>query len=363
MMSQGALLRKAVDARRRGGVASSGGTGMAESEGAGKAGKLTNFERRLRFGVGLAAIVLAAGFGIFFLSTKLVFPALVRSLLNDVEGNLKILRAADRYQKPRSGGGIALEKDLSIQGESGQVPLRLYVPAKLSPKAPMIVYFHGGGFVLNGIYSSDSFIRALAKKTGLVILSVAYGLAPEHPYPQGLKDCLAAYLYARDKAESWGADPGRIVVAGDSAGGNLSAVLSQLLRDRGLQRAAAQILLSPATGDQDDGKPFPSRELFAKSSLLTPSSIESFSRLYFGDPAAYVLDPYAHPLRAKDFSGLPPALVVTCGQDPLRDEGEEYSRRLAAAGTRVESKRYEGRDHDYLGPPVLALIAGFLKTI
>jgi acetyl esterase len=328
-----------------------------------QAAKPSTFETRLRFWVGLAAIVLAAGFGLVFLSTKVVFPAIVKNLMNDVERNLKVMRGADRYQKPRAGGGLAIVRDLSIPGASGAVPMRFYEPVGLKPKAPLIVYFHGGGFVINGIYSSDPFTRALSKKTGLIVLSVAYGLAPEHPYPQGLEDSLAAYLYARENAAAWGADPARIVLAGDSAGGNLSAVLCQLLRDRGLPMPAAQVLLSPPTGNKDDGSLFPSRTLFARSSLLTPSSMDSFLRLYTGKPQDFVNDPYVHPLRAKDLSGLPPALVVTCGKDPLRDEGEEYARRLAAAGVRVETKRYEGRDHDYLGPPVRALIAEFLGTI
>jgi len=314
--------------------------------------------------IDIVAAVLLACFALVFLFHALVLPALNRSLLGDVEGNLATLRAGARFAAGSGARGLASVLDLYAPGPAGPVPARLYRP-KAAPGAalPLVVYFHGGGFVLGGIAQSDRFLAALARETEACVLSVEYGLAPERPYPGGLEDCRAAYLHALGNAREWGIDDARVVIAGDSAGGNLAAALAQRLRDEGAPAPRAQILLSMSAGHRDDGSPFPSRALFSRSSILTPPALESFGRLYLGDPASRKDDPYAFPLRARDFSRLPEALVVTCGKDPLRDEGEAYAARLKAAGTRVIAERFEGRDHDYLGPPVRRLIASFIRWL
>jgi len=235
-------------------------------------------------------------------------------------------------------------EETSARGAEGPLPVRLYVPRGGSSKPlPMLVYFHGGGFVLGGLDSSDSACRLLCRGVRCIVASVDYRLAPEAPFPAPVEDALAAYLDLAARAERLGADPARIAVGGDSAGGNLSAVACLLARDRDLSPPALQLLIYPMTYE---GGTTRSRELLGRGFMLTTEMIAWFSETYLAghDPS----DPLVSPLRATDLRGLPPALVVTAGFDPLRDEGQDYARALVAAGVQVEELRFDHLPHGFV---------------
>jgi acetyl esterase len=228
--------------------------------------------------------------------------------------------------------------DHSAPGRGGAIPVRLYVPAAAPAPGPLLVYFHGGGWVQGSIETHDASCRLLAHLSGVRVLSVDYRLAPEHPYPAAVEDAVSAYAWAADHAATLGADPARLAVGGDSAGGNLAAVLAQAARDdERLPDVAFQLLLYPVT---DAAERTPSYAAFADGYLLTASGMDWFLGHYLPD-AARRAEPAASPLRAESLSGLPPAYVATCVPDVLRDEGEEYARRLRAAGVAVATHRHD----------------------
>jgi len=221
---------------------------------------------------------------------------------------------------------------------AGAVPVRLYVPAAAEPHGPLLVYFHGGGWVQGSVATHDAGCRLLAHLSGVRVLSVDYRLAPEHPYPAAVDDAVAAYTWAAHNAAALGADPGRLAIGGDSAGGNLAAVVALAARDdEALPDAAFQLLLYPVT---DLGARSPSYRTFATGYVLTASGMEWFAGKYLPDPARRT-EPQASPLRAPDLSGLPPAYVASCLPDVLRDEGEAYAARLREAGVAVATQRHD----------------------
>jgi acetyl esterase len=217
--------------------------------------------------------------------------------------------------------------------------------------------FHGGGFVIGDLATHDDQARLLVVGTAGVVVSVDYRLAPEAPYPAGVQDCEAVTRYVLAHGDEFGGDPARVGVAGDSAGGNLSAVVAQRLRDEpGASPLAAQLLWYPAVDMEDDeGARFASRLENADGYLLTAEDMRWFSGHYLGegaDPA----DPGASPLRG-NLDGLPPAVVATAEFDPLRDEGEAYAAALDKAGVRVVATRYDGLIHGFTGLGVLSDVA------
>jgi acetyl esterase len=231
-----------------------------------------------------------------------------------------------------------------IPGPAGTIPARLYVPHGAAPAPrPLIVYFHGGGWVIGDLDTHDGPCRFLATETGFAVLSVGYRLAPEHPFPAPLDDALAAYRWTVESADELGANPKRIAVAGDSAGGNLAAALCLLARDEGWPNAAMQALIYPVTDAVGDQR---SRELFADGFLLTRADMEWFEGHYLPADVARD-DPRVSVLRARDPSGLPPTFLITAGFDPLRDEGEAYAARLREAGVRVALRRHPGLIHGF----------------
>ncbi|MEK6442789.1 alpha/beta hydrolase [Pseudonocardia sp. T1-2H] len=229
-----------------------------------------------------------------------------------------------------------------IDGPASQIPVRVYTPDGAGPK-PLIVYYHGGGWVIGDLEIVDRPLRTIANRTGAVIVSVDYRLAPEHVAPAAFDDCYAATEWAAAHAAELGADPARLIVAGDSAGGHLAASVAQAATDRGGPAIAAQLLLFPAT---DFDFSTPSYEENADGYLLTRGSMEWFWAHYLG--AQNVDIDYLTPGRREDLAGLPPAFVATAEYDPLRDEGEAYARKLEAAGVAVTAKRYDGMLHDFL---------------
>jgi len=251
---------------------------------------------------------------------------------------------AEQSQLPFPAEPVADVAEREIPGPAGPVPVRIYTPEGEEPR-PAVVFFHGGGWVIGNLDTHDGTARKLANAAGAVVVSVDYRLAPEHPYPAAAEDCYAATRWvAEHGAAELGVAPGRLAVAGDSAGGNLAAVVSLMARDRGGPALAFQLLVYPVTDPDFERASY--REN-AEGYLLTRDVMEWFWDQYVPE-AERRHDPYAAPLRAPDLSGLPPALVVTAEYDPLRDEGEAYARRLEEAGVRVRCRRYPGMIHGFL---------------
>jgi len=233
----------------------------------------------------------------------------------------------------------------TVPGGAGEVPARLYRPGTPGPH-PTIVFFHGGGFVIGDLDTHDDHARLLCRDVDAVVLSVEYRLAPETPFPGGFDDCLAAALWAVEHADELGGDAARVAVAGDSAGGNLSAAVTLGARDRGVQ-LAAQLLLYPGV-DFVESEDHPSRIENAEGYFLTAVDMAWFRNHYLPDPAR-TSDPYASVLHAPDLTGLPPAVVATAEYDPLRDEGEAYAAALEKAGVPVVARRFDGLIHGFFG--------------
>jgi acetyl esterase len=251
------------------------------------------------------------------------------------------------------GSAFALERrelpdvqDLTVPGAGGPVPVRLYRPVRRSP-LPALVYLHGGGWVVGGPDNVDAACREFAARAGCAVLSVDYRLAPEHPFPAAVQDAWAVTAAATGEPDRFGVDPRAVAVAGDSAGGNLAAVVALLARERGV-RLVHQLLVYPAT---DTAMDTPSYAAFGAGYGLDAVSMRRFMGLYRGeaDPA----DPRLAPLRAPDLAGAAAATVITAEYDVLRDEGEAYARRLGEAGVPVELRRYAGMVHSFFLLPEL----------
>lgn len=231
-----------------------------------------------------------------------------------------------------------------MDGPGGPLALRVYTPVGDGP-FPLMVFFHGSGFVLCSLDTHDGMCRNLCAGAACVVVSVDYRLAPEHKFPAGIEDCLYAVRWAAAHASELGTDPTRIAVAGDSAGGNMAAVAALRLRDEGGPALCAQLLLYPVTDYHTPGTP--SYEENAEGYGLTRDTMKWFWKHYLSDPAQGA-HPHASPLRARDLSGLPAALVITAEYDPLRDEGELYADKLRAAGVPTAMTRYDGVNHGFM---------------
>src|SRR5712671_335505 len=233
-----------------------------------------------------------------------------------------------------------------IPGVAGDIPVRIYTPEGNAPMG-VLVYYHGGGWVLGDLESHDRVCRALANRGGCVTVSVDYRLAPEHVFPAAAEDCYAATKWVAENAASLGADGARLAVGGDSAGGNLAAVVSMMARDRGGPAINLQLLFYPVT---DCALDTPSQKEFAADGyVLSRGDMEWFWNHYLGAGSeTEKTNPYACPLRATNLAGLPPALVMTASHDPLRDEGERFAQHLISAGVKVTCTRYEGVTHGFI---------------
>jgi acetyl esterase len=240
---------------------------------------------------------------------------------------------------------LARVEERQVPGPAGMLPARLYVPESQTPTspAPLLLYFHGGGFVFGDLDTHDGACRLLAAASGASVLSIEYRLAPEHPFPAAVEDCWAAFAWAVENAAEVGADPARIAVGGDSAGGNLAAVISLLAREGGGAMPAMQLLIYPVT---DTEATMPSRLTYAEGYILTKADMDAFEAAYLPDGAARG-DTRVSILHVADLSSLPPAYVVTAGFDPLRDEGEAYALKMRDAGTRVALRRHPGLIHSF----------------
>jgi acetyl esterase len=240
---------------------------------------------------------------------------------------------------------VAATRDLAIPGPGGPIAARHYAPRKSGGPHPLLVYFHGGGFVIGDLDTHDMPCRMWCRDAGVHVLAVDYRLAPEHPYPAAVDDARAAFRWALSHAAELGADPRRVAVGGDSAGGNLAAVVSLLAARDGEPEPALQLLIYPST---DRVNAFSSLETFAEGFFLTRRDIAWYYDQYTGGTGVPRDDPAISPLCAKQLPKLCPALVVTAGCDPLRDEGDAYARALAAAGARTEHIRAAGLLHGFI---------------
>jgi acetyl esterase len=232
------------------------------------------------------------------------------------------------------------------------IPIRVY--RNDGPPTGLVVYFHGGGFVIGSIGLMDNVARELAHGSGAVVVSVGYRLAPEHPYPAGLDDCAAVTEWAFANAARFDADPAAIAVAGESAGGNLAAAVALRRRDAGAPPLAGQVLMYPGVAADQD---FPSAVEF-DGLVISLAAGRMYRQAYWGDHDVS-RDPYAAPLQAETLAGLPPALVVLGGCDMLRDEGRAYANRLAADGVAVEEECYPGQPHGFLNFGLPAAVPAF----
>lgn len=236
---------------------------------------------------------------------------------------------------------VAAVFDDAVPGPAGDIPIRVYRP---SAKAlPVVVYFHGGGWVIGSINSHDAYCRSLANAANCIVVSVEYRLAPEHPHPAALDDAYEALCWVSENVESLGGKAGPIGVAGDSAGGNLAAVVSLMARDLGGPQVGCQVLIYPIT---DCNFQTASYLEFAENYFLTREAMIWFWDQYCPRLATRETA-YLSPLRAKSFEGLPPALILTAEFDPLRDEAEAYAARLKQVGVDCQSIRYNGMIHGF----------------
>ncbi len=258
----------------------------------------------------------------------------------------RVLYLAARFVSNPEPPELKSVQPLAIPAPHGSIPARNYIPLKLRQTnglAPCLVFFHGGGFVIGNLDSHDVVCRKLAHEGQLLVISVDYRLAPEHKFPAAVDDAIAATKWIADNARQLGVDASRLSVGGDSAGGNLAAVVAISARDGNGPAIAGQVLIYPGI---DFAMTHPSHSEPDTSILLTHSVIRWFRDNYLNG-AADVDDWRASPARIKSLTGLPPAYVLTAGADPLRDEGDEYAKRLKEAGVPVTYRSFPGQFHGF----------------
>lgn len=265
-----------------------------------------------------------------------------------VEGDQAASRAQAR-EMTRAFGGPQIHvgvDEVSVPGPAGAIAARHYRPVTAEP-APLLVFYHGGGWVIGDLDTHDALCRLTCRDAGVHVLSIDYRLAPEHPAPAAVEDAYAAFRWAHEHAGDLGAIPGKVAVGGDSAGGNLATVVSQLARDdedpQG-PKPVLQWLIYPRTDLTAQTR---SQSLFADGFVLTKRDIDWFDSQYLGGSGVEPTDPRVSPLLAESLSGLPPALIATAGFDPLRDEGEQYAAALQAAGTAVDLRSMGSLTHAF----------------
>lgn len=240
-------------------------------------------------------------------------------------------------------------EDQTFPGPGGAIPIRIYRPRQAADgeRLACAVFFHGGGFYLGDLETHDHVCRNLCANADILVVAVDYRLAPENKFPAGVEDCYAATCWVAENAGELGIDPARIALVGDSAGGALVVSTCLAIRERGGPDIAYQVAVYPGL-TLDDGADFPSRSEYGSGEYFMASEDFAFFRgLYFNDPESEAGNPLASPIRADNFTGLPPALIITAGYDPCRDEGKSYADRLAEAGVEAEYKCYESTIHPF----------------
>ncbi|MBI1213213.1 MAG: alpha/beta hydrolase fold domain-containing protein [Alphaproteobacteria bacterium] len=287
----------------------------------------------------------------------MALDAIVKGLLDEMAANPQ----PKLWELPPAGGremyrmiatqletqGISIGKveNKTIPGPGGQLPIRVYTPvASGGTGLPALVFFHGGGFVIGDLETHDALCRTLANESGAKVIAVDYRLAPEHKYPAAADDCYAATKWVESNASSLGIDPNRIAVGGDSAGGNLAAVVCQMAKQKGAPSIVFQLLIYPVTQYRANTE---SMKSFAEGYFLERRTMDWFFDQYTDAASVDPNDPRLSPLAASDLSGLPRAYVVTAGFDPLRDEGKAYADKLNRAGVAAISVDYPSMIHGF----------------
>ena len=241
--------------------------------------------------------------------------------------------------------------DSAFPGPGGPVPIRTYTPTGAAISAPVLVWFHGGGWVIGSLQTCDAQCRQLADRSNVIVVSVGYRLAPEHVFPAAFDDAVAAVTWVAAHAAEFGGDPTRLAVGGGSAGANLAATAALWARDNGGPELALQLLVYPVTLV---GEEYPSRIANGTGYLLTKDTMDWFTATYVPNLTPELMtDPRLSPIHAKDLHGACPAHVVTAYWDPLRDEGEAYAHKLRAAAVKCSITRYEGLTHEFFGHETL----------
>lgn len=243
---------------------------------------------------------------------------------------------------------VAKVEDVQIPVDGSEITLRLYTPEGEGP-FPVIMFFHGGGWVLGDLEIVDPICRSLANSTECLVVSVDYRLAPEYKFPVGIEDCYAATKWAAENIANYNGEPNRIATCGDSAGGNLAAVIPLMAKDRGGPNISYQIILYGVTDFSFSTNSYLEN---GKGCYLETTAMRWFADQYLNNDEEKS-HPYASPILAEDLTGLPPALIFTCEYDVLRDEGEAYAARLKEAGVPAEVVRYDGQIHGFFWMPVL----------
>jgi len=306
------------------------------------------------------------------MSLKLKLLLWATNTFNKIDTSKLIVKDFRKFADNREisfldGKPIALPKveDLTIQGRNGDIPVRLYVPEN-AQNAPVITFYHGGGFVIGNLTSHDKVCRRLCKMNQAFVVAVDYRLAPEHKFPAAVEDCYDATKWVSENIHKYGGNAEQLVVMGDSAGGNLATVTAIQARDLGTPKIAAQVLIYPTT---DARMLHPSITGNGKGYILTKDLMTWFINHYTREEADKS-NPLMSPLLNEDLTNLPPALVQTAGFDPLRDEGIDYKEKLKSAGNEVKYTNYEGLVHTYFTMPDFSKecmaahieIADFLKA-
>jgi len=281
--------------------------------------------------------------------------------------DLRIAYERQRLTVLAPSPAVATTYQLSIPSDFGPIPARFYRATKGNGPCPLLVYFHGGGFMLGTLALYDTTCRRLAVQGGCAVLSVDYRLAPETQFPGAVLDAYAATRWASEQFRLLNIDPARIAVGGDSAGGNLAAVLAQMAQDSREFNVALQVLIYPMT---DQSRPYPSYERNAKGYMLTTAALHWFMDNYIPDPQDRK-SPLASPMLRENLAGLPPALIISAEFDPLVDENEAYAEKLKAAGVETDYVCFPGMIHPFftLGGVVEdsakaeALVAAALKKL
>lgn len=277
----------------------------------------------------------------------------VRELLRQLETGSEPLHTlsvaeARRQQKGALTGGDDVEpvdtvRDMAVPVAEREIPVRVYRPSGTEPH-PVVVFFHGGGWVLGDLDTHDTLCRVLTNATNAIVISVEYRLAPENPFPAAVEDCYETVAWVAENVESLGATPEQLAVAGVSSGGNLAAAVTHLANDEDGPEIDYQVLMCPVTDFAFDTESYAENK---EGYLLSEADMRWFWRHYLPHPLCGN-NPYASPLRACDFSAVPPATVLTAGFDPLRDEGRRYAERLRDAGVPVQYRNYEQMIHGFV---------------
>lgn len=280
----------------------------------------------------------------FMLSAREMAGQPMKLRMGDLERSRRAMED-DAQLYAKGVGEAAQTRDLSLDTVEGPLAARLYSKPGTEPEAPLLVFFHGGGFALGSIDSHDAPCRLFATEGGMHVLSVEYRRSPEHPFPAAPLDAFAAYRFVRENVSALGLAPRRVAVGGDSAGGNLSAAVTLMARDQGLPQPDLQVLIYPVVELDAETQ---SKQLFARNFFLEAEDMKWFGDMYCGSVPGAGDDMRCSPAIAQDLSGLAPAEVVTAGFDPLRDEGEAYAKRLESAGVPTNLVREREFIHGFI---------------